>query len=261
MLVTISCPPPKIELPRSVNAFGGGSALYTAMECIALLLNWVLCGQSFQYVLVHNFTNMHVMSRRSDFFAYGSTVNISEPAFSCTITKRSMLSRVRLHCILIPTAMSDSESLNTSFLEVMIFSKIDRFFIRDLSDLTLQIIFNAWWVSMNVHSKRSIAWNDCRHASWWRFDFHCGIEETGSLGIICIGCHQVLRHSSEHGTSSMGEHSLAWVQIAMLNKLTEPEVTEMTSSTVDETALVTLNRQGSRGITVVSSQRKLIFDI
>jgi hypothetical protein len=39
----------------------------------------------------------------------------------------------------------------------MISSKNERVFIRDLSDLTLQIIFDAWWASMNEGSKRPIA--------------------------------------------------------------------------------------------------------
>jgi hypothetical protein len=90
---------------------------------------------------------------------------------------------------------------------------------------------------------------------------HCGIEETGRPGIICIVCHQVLRHPSEHGTSSMGKHLLAKAHIAKLNELTETEVTKLTSSKVDETALAILNRQGSRGITIVCSQREFIFDI
>jgi len=51
----------------------------------------------------------------------------------------------------------DTQSLNTSLLEVMISWKNERVFIRDLSDLTLQIIFDAWWASMNVGSKRRIA--------------------------------------------------------------------------------------------------------
>jgi len=158
--------------------------------------------------------------------------------------------------------MLDSQSLNTSLLEVMISSKNERVFIRDLNDLTLQIIFDAWWASMNVGSKHSIAWkNSQRHAPSWRFYLHCGIEETGSPGIICIVCHQVLRHPSEHGTSSMGKHWLAKAHIAKLNELTESEVTELTSSTVNEAALAILKRQGSRGITIVSSQEKLIGDI
>ena len=151
--------------------------------------------------------------------------------------------------------------MNTSLLEVMISSKNERVFIRDLTDLTLQIIFDTWWASMNEGLKRPIAWNNSRHAPSWRFYLHCGIEETGSPGIICIVCHQVLRHPSEHGTSSMGKHLLAKAHIAKLNELTVSEVTELTSSTVAETALAILKRQGSRGIPIVSSQRKIKLTI
>ena len=59
----------------------------------------------------------------------------------------------------------------------------------------------------------------------------------------------------------MGKHQMAQVHIAKLNKLTESEVTESTSSTVDETTLAILNMQGSRGITILSSQSYIIFDI
>jgi len=144
---------------------------------------------------------------------------------------------------------------------VIISSKNEHVFIRDLSDLTLKIIIDAWWASMNVGSKRPIAWNNSIHVPSCRFYLHCGIEETGSPGIICIVCHQVLRHPSEHGTSSMGKHLLAKAHIAKLDELTESQGTELTSSTVDETALAMLTRQGSRGITIVSSQRKIIYDI
>jgi len=114
---------------------------------------------------------------------------------------------------------------------------------------------------MNVGSKRPVAWNASRDAPWWRFYLHCGIEETGSPGIMCIVCHQVLRHPSEHGTSSMWKHLLAKAHIAKLNELTQSEVTELTCLTVNGTALAILKRQGSRGITIVSLQRKIIFDI
>jgi hypothetical protein len=157
--------------------------------------------------------------------------------------------------------MPDKQSLNTSLLEVMISSKHEGIFIRDLSDFTSQIIFDAWWASMNLGLKRPIAWKNSRHAPSWRFYLHCGIEETGSPAIICIVCHQVLRDPSEHGTSSMGKHLLAKAHIAKLNELTESEVTALNSSTVDETALAMLKRQGSRGITIVSLQGKTIFDI
>jgi hypothetical protein len=74
-------------------------------------------------------------------------------------------------------------------------------------------------------------------------------------------CHQVLRHPSEHGISSMGKHLLAKAHITKLNEITESEVTELISSTVDETALAILKTQGSRGITIVSVPKKMIFDI
>jgi len=188
-------------------------------------------------------------------------VDMSEPAVWFVVSLPSAVFRVRIPSFLILTAMSDSQSLNISLLEVMISSKNKRVFIRDLSNLTLQIIFEAWRASMNLDLKQPIAWHNSRHAPSWRFYSHGGIEETASPGIICIICHQVLRHPSGHETSSMGKHSLAKAHIAKLNKLTESEVTELTSSTVDETALAILKRQGSRGITIVSSQRKIRCDI
>ena len=181
--------------------------------------------------------------------------------FYLAITYPLTVTQIEFRRVQFPTAMSDTKSLNTSLLEVMISSKNERVFIRDLTDLTLQIVFDAWWASMTVGSKRPIAWNNSRHAPSWRFYLHCGIEETGSPGIICIVCHQVLRHPSEHGTSSMGKHLLAKAHIAKLNELTVSEVTELTSSTVDETALAILKRQGSRGIPIVSSQRKIKLTI
>jgi len=114
---------------------------------------------------------------------------------------------------------------------------------------------------MNVGSMRPIAWNNARHAPSWRFYLHCGIEDTGCPGIICIVCHQDLHHPSEHGTSSMGKYLLAKAHIAKLNTSTESEVTELTSSTVDQTALAILKRHASRWITIVSLQGKIIFDI
>jgi len=59
----------------------------------------------------------------------------------------------------------------------------------------------------------------------------------------------------------MGKPLLAKVHMAKLNKLTETEDREFTSLSVDETALAILKRQGSRGITIVSLQRKIKFDI
>jgi hypothetical protein len=153
------------------------------------------------------------------------------------------------------------KSLTTSLLEVMISSKNEHVFIVHLSDLTLQIIFDTWWVAINEGSMRPVAWHNSRHALSWRFYLHWAIEETGGPGIIFIIYHHVLWHPSEHGTHSMGEHLLAKAHITKLNKLTQSEVTELTSLTVNETAFAILRRQGSRGITIVSLQKRIKFNI
>ena len=59
-----------------------------------------------------------------------------------------------------------------------------------------------------------------------------------------------------HGDTLAGK-----AHIAKLNELTKSEVTALTSLTVDETVLAILKKQGSRGITIVSVQRKFIFNI
>jgi hypothetical protein len=59
----------------------------------------------------------------------------------------------------------------------------------------------------------------------------------------------------------MGKHMLAKADIAKLNELGVSEVTELTSLTVDETALAILKRKGSRGIPIVSSQMKFKLNI
>jgi hypothetical protein len=124
----------------------------------------------------------------------------------------------------------------------------------------LQIIFNAWWASMTVGSNRPIAWINSRHAPWWRFYSHCRIAKTSSAGIKSIVCHQVLRHPSEHKTSSMGKHLLAKAHIAKLNVPTVSEVTELTRSTVDKTAFAILKKKGSQGIPIVSLYMKFKFN-
>jgi hypothetical protein len=48
------------------------------------------------------------------------------------------------------TKMLQTEHLNTCLLEVIISFKLKFVFICDLSDLTLQIVFDAWWASMKV---------------------------------------------------------------------------------------------------------------
>jgi hypothetical protein len=82
-----------------------------------------------------------------------------------------------------------------------------------MSDLTMEMIFDAWWASMNKGFEQHIAWDNARHAPWCKLYLHCGIEETGSPGIICIVRYIVLRRPSESGTSSLGKHLPAKVHI------------------------------------------------
>jgi len=204
MVVTISSPPSTIECLQSMNSFCGGSERYTAMNCIVLFLNQVLCGQSLQSNLVYNFTHMHAMSYRSDFFTCSSRVNNQAPAVCFAVLLLSAVFQVGLPSCLFPNMMLDSPCLNTSLLDVVMCSKDERVLIRDLGDLIIQILLDAWWASMNVDSNRPIAWNKSRHTSSWQFYLHCRVEDTRSPGIVCSVCHQVLRHPSEHETSSMG---------------------------------------------------------
>jgi hypothetical protein len=144
MLLTTWRPPPTIEHPRSVNNFGGGSTCYTAINCNVLFLNGVLNSQFCQNVLIYNFTNMHAMCHRSGFFACSSTVNIEEPAFCFRITLLLAVSQVGISDFPITAIMLNSNSLNTSLLEVMMSSNNRHVCISNLSDHTLHIIHDVW---------------------------------------------------------------------------------------------------------------------
>jgi len=143
----------------------------------------------------------------------------------------------------------------------MVFSKNEPVFIRELSDLTLQIIFEACWIWMNVPWKRSTGGNNSIYLPSWKFDLHCRIEEISSPWLIWIICHHVLRHPSECETSSMGKHLLAKARISKHNKIKVSVVTELTSSTLNETAGAMLKRHWNQGIPIVCSQRKFKFNI
>jgi len=157
--------------------------------------------------------------------------------------------------------MSDSNSSNTSWLEDITSCKNDPVLICDLSDLTWLIIFDTWWTSMNVGSKHSITWNNSRQVPCRWFYIPSQIEETSSNGIMYIVCDQVLCHPSQHQTSSMWKHLLAIAHIPKLHELTGSEVSELTSSTVNEIVFAILKRQGSQGITIVRSKRTFIWKI
>jgi len=59
----------------------------------------------------------------------------------------------------------------------------------------------------------------------------------------------------------MAKHLLPKAQFEMLEELTELKVTELTSSTVDESALAIMRRPECQGITIVRSQRIFKLDI
>jgi hypothetical protein len=156
------------------------------------------------------------------------------------------------------STMLDSKPLNTSLLEVLITFRNDHVLFCDWCDLMFQIVFNDSWASFNVGSKYPIAWNDFRHVSSRRFKLECGHDETGNPGIICMF---VIKLFAFHQNMGLAQHFLAQAHIAKLNELTESEVTKLTRSTLNGTALAILQRQGSRGITIASQQRKFIINV
>jgi hypothetical protein len=70
------------------------------------------------------------------------------------------VTQVKLLKVQFPTAMTDTKSLNTSWLDVMISSKTQCVFIRDLSYITLQIIFDGLWAAMDLGSNRPFGWDN-----------------------------------------------------------------------------------------------------
>lgn len=162
------------------------------------------------------------------------------------------MSQYELHHFNISTTVADSQSLNKSFLEILIPSTKELVIIRDLSDIDFQLTCGTLWASIYVGSKCLTDSDNFRFVPLRGFYVHIRLQETASPGIICIGCDQCLRYWSEHGTSPIGIHSLTKVQIEMLNESTESEVSELASSTVEDTVLAILQRQSGRGITIVS---------
>lgn len=69
----------------------------------------------------------------------------------------------------IPTTISDSQSLNSLALEVIIVSTNKHVCIRDLSHRTLLIMVDALSVSRNVCSMCPIDWNNYTHTPSLQF--------------------------------------------------------------------------------------------
>jgi hypothetical protein len=104
-----------------------GSDRYTAINSSRLFLNGGLRGQWLQSVLDFNITNLHPMSDWSHYFPHCCTVNICEPTVYFTAWLFSAVAWVGLPNFLIFTVMLDTQSLNTSLLEVMIPSKMNAY--------------------------------------------------------------------------------------------------------------------------------------
>jgi len=154
MQLTILLLPPENEYQRSFNCFRGASLCCTAMNSATSFRNAAFNCQSFQYVLACSFTNMHAVSLSSGcILAHSSRVTSKESTFYIPITYLLTVSQVKLDSVQSPSAMSNSKSLSTLLLEVMISSMNEPVFIRYLPDLTVQIIFDAWWASIDVGSK------------------------------------------------------------------------------------------------------------
>jgi hypothetical protein len=85
-------------------------------------------------------------------------------------------SQVKLGSLQIPSMMSDSVSIFTSLLEVMTSFQDERVRIRDLSDLTLDIVFDAQWGSIFVGLQGHIVWNMYRYSPSRCVNLHCGMK-------------------------------------------------------------------------------------
>ena len=144
MLVVISLPAAENECQLGVDSFCGGSVSYTAMNCIALFLNWGFNWHCFQYIFVYNFTKLHALSHRCYIFlACSSRVDTLDSAFCCTTRSLLRVFHIKISSFQIPTAMSDSECLHMFLVGLVISSKDESVFIGDLSNPILQIVLDA----------------------------------------------------------------------------------------------------------------------
>jgi len=97
-----------------------GLVLFTRTKRLELFQNIVFHGQYCQYDSVYNFKTMH---NRSYFcLSCSSKVTIYAPAIYSTLMWLLTVFQLELHTFQIPTTMSDSESLNTMLLEVVMSS-------------------------------------------------------------------------------------------------------------------------------------------
>lgn len=138
------------------------------MNCIVSLPTWFFTGQSFQYVRLLNITTIHGMSHRLYYsLACSSRAIIEEPASYYMVAKLVTITQLKLCSIQFPTAMSDSNSVNSFLLEVIMSSQNKSIFSHDSFNHTWQMILIASRTTLNAASKRHILWNDSSQAPSW----------------------------------------------------------------------------------------------
>jgi hypothetical protein len=71
----------------------------------------------------------------------------------------------------------------------------------------------------------------------------------------------MFRHPSEHWAGSTGKYLVGKSSLHNIKRTNRGKIDEIAWLTVDATALAILKRQGCRGITVVSGQKKFLFEI
>jgi len=180
ILVKMFHTPPTIEQAQIINNVYSSSVSYTAMKCIALLLNCVVHSLSFQYILVYNFANMHAMSHRSDFFCLQlKSNNLRTPILPYYNVTFVSLSRV------IVQRSSANHDVGFKIIEYLI--------------VTVYDIFQNWscvylWFEQPYITKHlwcEVHFNECRfemsywlenssHSLLWKFYLHCRMENNGS---------------------------------------------------------------------------------
>lgn len=111
---------------------------------------------------------MDAISDRYDFVhARSSMVSSQEAALYLPITCVLIVPQIEMDSFKLCSALSDSHSLNALLLEVMTLPKYKHHYVHNFSDITLQILFDAWRASMNVVLKHPLGCNNCRHTPSW----------------------------------------------------------------------------------------------
>jgi len=147
------------------------------------------------------------------FHATSYRVNLQGAALYFPITDDLTFSQVELDSCQNLSTMPDSNSLNTSFLELLKCFKNESVFIRDFRDLVLQFTLNAWWVSFNVSWKYPTAGSNSRYVTAGDSIYIVGFRKLASpvsyvlLLINFFAIHQYMK-PVQWGNTSLQKHRL-----------------------------------------------------